>query len=162
MSKKNEIDEVAKAKATLATARKNATAKDERVVAAVDGIGRKIHAAFMAASKAAKVDASAMVFVVNAAGAIRRGGGIGGDKSPSLGRQAKVTDWIVGGKAIKSPMASKLIAAVFNVERAKDVYGADSPERFIRKPFFLDKIKGHKVKVVRDGKASDAIAFLAS
>ena len=101
-----------------------------------------------------------MVFVTNADGTVRRGGGVGGDKSPSLGRQAKVTGWVVGGKDIGSPMASKLIAAIYNVERAKDVYDKDSPERFIRKPAFLDKIAGRKVKVVRDGKASDALAFL--
>ncbi len=155
-------DAIETAKRDLATARAAVVEDDARIVKSVDAIAAKIHRVYVKACKSAKVDASAMVFVVDVNGATRRGGGVGGDKSLSLGRQAKVTGWIVGGKPIGSPMASKLIAAVYNVERAKDVYGKDSPERFIRKAAFLDRIKGRKIKVVRDGKASDAIAFLAS
>ena len=158
-SKRDAIDA---AKQALATARKAAKVDDERTVKAVDGIAAKLHKCYLAACKVAKVDAAAMVFVVNKESAIRRGGGVGGDKSPSLGRQAKVTSWVVGGKDIGSPMASKLIAAIYNVERAKDVYDKDSPERFIRKPAFLERIAGRKISVVRDGKRSDAVAFLKS
>ena len=57
-------------------------------------------------------------------------------------------------------MASKLIAAIYNIERAKDIYDKDSPERFIRKPAFLERIAGRKIKVVKDGKTTDAVAFL--
>lgn len=155
-------DAIETAKQALATARKAVAVDDARIVQVVDGIAAKLHKCYLVACKVAKVDASAMVFVVNADGANRRGGGSGGDKSPSLGRQAKVTDWVIGGKAIGSPMASKLIAAIYNVERAKDIYDKDSPERFIRKPAFLERIGNRKVKVVRDGKTADAVAFLSS
>lgn len=155
-SKRQAIDD---ARAALATARKDAAVDDERQAKASDSIAAKLYKIYTSACKAAKVDAT-MTFVVGPDGATRRGGGAGGDKSPSLGRQAKVTSWVVGGKDIGSPMASKLIAAIYNVERAKDVYAKDSPERFIRKPAFLDKLAGRKVKVVRDGKTSDALAFL--
>lgn len=157
-SKRQAIDE---AKATLKTARANAAKEDERIVKARDGIAAKVLTAFRSACKAKRIDADSVgSIVVNHEAATWRGGGLGGDKSPSLGRQAKVTGWIVGGKDIGSPMASKLIAAVYNVERAKDVYDKDSPERFIRKPAFLDKLADRKVKVIRDGKTADAIAFL--
>jgi hypothetical protein len=157
-TKRQAIDD---AKAALATARKAAAADDEKNVKARDGIAKLTLAAFLAACKAKKVDPSTIgSLVVNHETAAWRSGGIGGDKSQSMGRAAKVTSWVVGGKDIGSPMASKLIAAVYNVERAKDVYGKDSPERFIRKPAFIDKLAGRKIKVVRDGKASDAVAFL--
>jgi len=153
-------DAIEAAKQALATARKAVAVDDERIVKAVDGIATKLHKCYLAACKMAKVDASAMVFVVNMDGANRRGGGAGGDKSPSLGRQAKVTGWTVNSKDIGSPMASKLIATIYNVERAKDIYDKDSPERFIRKSAFLDRISNRKVKVIHDGKTSDAVAFL--
>lgn len=149
------------AKAALASAKADAAKDDERIVKARDGIASKVLATFRAACKAKKIEADSVgSIVVNGEAATWRGGGLGGDKSPSLGRQAKVTSWIVGGKDIGSPMASKLIAAIYKVERAKDVYAKDSPERFIRKAAFLDKLAGRKVKVVKDGKTSDAIAFL--
>ena len=160
-SKRDAID---KAKTALATAKADAAKEDERIVKARDGIASKVLAAFLAECKAKRIDAGDVgSIVVNHEAATWRGGGLGGDKSPSLGRQAKVTGWIVGGKDIGSPMASKLIAAVYKVERAKDVYGKDSPERFIRKPDFIAKLAGRKIKVERDGaKPSDAIAFLKS
>ncbi len=157
-SKRQVVDDAA---AALKAARADVKVDDERKAKASDSIAAKLYKLYLAACKVAKVDAT-MTFVVGPDGATRRGGGAGGDKSQSLGRQAKVTGWIVGGKDIGSPMASKLIAAVYNVERAKDVYAKDSPERFIRKPAFLDRIKGRKIKVVKDGKTSDAIAFLKS
>lgn len=158
-SKRDAIDA---AKQALATARKAVAVDDARIVKAVDGIAKRIHTAYLVGCKLAKVDPDSMTFVTSKEGTVRRGGGTGGDKSLSLGRQAKVTGWIVGGKSIGSPMASKLIAAIYNVERGKDIYDKDSPERFIRKPAFLDRIKGRKVKVVRDGKTADAIAFLSA
>lgn len=159
-SKRQAIDA---AKTALKTARADAAKDDERIVKARDGIAAKVLAAFRAACKAKRIESGDVgSIVVNGEAATWRGGGVGGDKSPSLGRQAKVTSWIVGGKDIGSPMASKLIAAIYNVERAKDVYDKDSPERFIRKPAFLDKLAGRKVKVIRDGKTADAIAFLKS
>lgn len=159
-SKRQAIDA---AKSALATARKDAAKDDERIVKAREGIAAKVLTAFRSACKAKRIDvADVGSIVVNGEAATWRGGGLGGDKSPSMGRTAKVTSWVVGGKDIGSPMASKLIAAIYNVERAKDVYDKDSPERFIRKPAFLDRIKGRKVKVIRDGKTSDAVAFLKS
>jgi len=91
---------------------------------------------------------------------IRKGGS--GEKSQSVGRQEGVTGWIVNGKDIGSPMVSRMLATVYNVERPKDVYDKDSPERFARKSAALERIGQAKVKVVRGDKATDAVAFLKS
>jgi len=103
----------------------------------------------------------AVALTITEAGEVVFRSGATGDKSPSLGRQAGVTEWLVNGKAIGSPLVSRMLAAVYKVERPKDVYGADSPERFARKPDAIARIKAAKVMVViGDAKPSDAVAFL--
>ena len=87
--------------------------------------------------------------------------GASGDKSPSVGRQAGVTTWLVNGADIGSPMVSRMLAAVYNVARGKDVYDKDSPERFARKADALGRIGKAKTQVViGETEPTDAVAFL--
>lgn len=159
MSKRNAIDE---AKAALAQAKADAAKEAEHLAKVIDRIAKRTHAAFLTACKQAKVDAGDIgSIVVKADGATFRTSGDGASKSPSLSRQAGVTSWVVDGKDIGSPLVSRMLAAVYNVDRPKDVYGADSPERHARKPKTLTDIKAHNVKAVVDGKRIAASTVLA-
>ena len=104
----------------------------------------------------------AVALTINPDGEVILRTGAVGDKSPSMGRAAGVTGWIVNGKDIGSPLTSRMLAAVWKVDRPKDVYGGDSPERFARKTATLERIKAAKVQVVIDGKKKDAVTFLKS
>lgn len=86
----------------------------------------------------------------------------GGTKAPSRSRRVGVTDWVVDGKHLGSPMASRLIAAIYNVEAPKDLYEPDSPERFLDRPKTVEDAVKHEVYAVVGGKQIPFAKFVES